>query len=126
VSRYEDIEAVLKDDRHFTVDFRKLLGNEQAHFLRPEDRMAGVINNHLLTRDGEDHRRLRALVSEAFTPQRIREMRPRIQSIANRLLDQLVNKGNWNIDLSPSSIPWPRFPSPEMSNLRGKVRWQAA
>ena len=93
VSRYEDVEALLKDDRHFTVDFRKVLGSDQTHFMRSEDRMADMINNHLLTRDGEDHRRLRALVSKAFNPQRISAMRPRIQAIADQLLDRVQAQG---------------------------------
>lgn len=43
----------------------------------------------MTTADGEDHRRLRSLVSKAFTPRRIEELRPRIEELTERLLDDL-------------------------------------
>ena len=30
-----------------------------------------MIENHMLNRDGDDHRRLRRLVTKAFTPKRV-------------------------------------------------------
>ena len=41
----------------------------------------------MLNRDGEDHRRLRRLVTKAFTPRMVEQLRPRIQAIADELLD---------------------------------------
>ncbi|MET8506970.1 cytochrome P450 [Streptomyces sp. NPDC004787] len=43
----------------------------------------------MTTADGADHRRLRSLVSKAFTPRRIEELRPRIEVVAAALLDRL-------------------------------------
>lgn len=40
-----------------------------------------------LAMDDPDHLRLRALVSKAFTPRRIRELEPRVQQLAQRHLD---------------------------------------
>jgi cytochrome P450 len=45
------------------------------------------LESTMLNRDGEDHRRLRLLVSKAFTLRRIELLRPRIQEIANALID---------------------------------------
>jgi len=45
------------------------------------------IDNHMLNKDGDDHRRLRRLVSKAFTPRMVEQLRPRIQDIADELLD---------------------------------------
>lgn len=41
----------------------------------------------MVTADGEDHRRLRGLVSQAFTPRRIAELQPAVEARAEALLD---------------------------------------
>ncbi|MFE6039368.1 cytochrome P450 [Streptomyces sp. NPDC056452] len=43
----------------------------------------------MTTADGADHRRLRSLVSKAFTTRRVEEMRPRIEALTASLLDDL-------------------------------------
>ncbi len=44
----------------------------------------------MTTADGEDHRRLRGLVSQAFTPRRIAELQPRIEALTTRLLNEVA------------------------------------
>ena len=43
------------------------------------------------TRDGEDHARLRRLISRAFTPRRVESTRPLIEKIADSLLDGVAS-----------------------------------
>ncbi|WEH43591.1 cytochrome P450 [Streptomyces sp. NBC_01218] len=43
----------------------------------------------MTTADGADHRRLRSLMSKAFTPRRVEELRPRITALTASLLDGL-------------------------------------
>ncbi|WP_351224649.1 cytochrome P450 [Streptomyces sp. NPDC002133] len=43
----------------------------------------------MTTADGADHRRLRALVSKAFTARRVDELRPRVETVTAELLDGL-------------------------------------
>ncbi|MFJ8331804.1 cytochrome P450 [Streptomyces sp. NPDC094437] len=43
----------------------------------------------MTTADGADHRRLRTLVSRAFTTPRVEELRPRIRELTDTLLDDL-------------------------------------
>ncbi|GGN48932.1 cytochrome P450 [Streptomyces albiflavescens] len=43
----------------------------------------------MTTADGEDHRRLRSLVSKAFTARRVEQLRPRIDELTAGLLDDL-------------------------------------
>jgi len=43
----------------------------------------------MLTAYGDDHRRLRRLISSAFTPRRTEMLRPRIEAIVTTLLDEL-------------------------------------
>ncbi|CAM5465361.1 cytochrome P450 [Streptomyces narbonensis] len=44
----------------------------------------------MTTADGADHRRLRALVSSAFTARRVEELRPRVEAVTSGLLDGLA------------------------------------
>ncbi|MFF0833369.1 MULTISPECIES: cytochrome P450 [unclassified Streptomyces] len=44
----------------------------------------------MTTADGADHRRLRSLVSRAFTPRRAEELRPRVEELTESLLDALA------------------------------------
>ncbi|MGY1943913.1 cytochrome P450 family protein [Nocardia asiatica] len=44
----------------------------------------------MLTTDGEDHPRLRRVVTPAFTPRRIEALRPEIEAIAAELIDSLA------------------------------------
>ncbi|WP_406369570.1 cytochrome P450 [Streptomyces sp. NBC_00647] len=43
----------------------------------------------MTTADGDDHRRLRSLVSKAFTTRRVEQLRPRIEELTSGLLDGL-------------------------------------
>lgn len=45
---------------------------------------------HMLNRDGEEHRRLRALVDQAFQRHSIERMRPRLEQLATEMLEQLA------------------------------------
>jgi 2-hydroxy-5-methyl-1-naphthoate 7-hydroxylase len=44
----------------------------------------------MITADDADHRRLRSLVSKAFTARRVEKLRPRIETVTAQLLDGLV------------------------------------
>ena len=48
---------------------------------------------HMLSVDPPDHSRLRRLVSAAFTPRRVEELRPRVQAIVDDLLDEMAAEG---------------------------------
>ncbi|MFI1397330.1 cytochrome P450 [Streptomyces sp. NPDC020681] len=45
----------------------------------------------MTTADDADHRRLRSLVSKAFTARRVEELRPRIETVTAQLLDRLAD-----------------------------------
>jgi cytochrome P450 len=54
---------------------------------------------HMLSVDPPDHTRLRRLTSAAFSRPRIAALRPRIQAITSRLLDDLQARGDTIVDL---------------------------
>ncbi|MEK3886271.1 cytochrome P450 family protein [Bacillus sp. FSL K6-3431] len=88
ITRYEDALAALKDQR-FIKDYTKLYEEDMEH--------ADVFSQNMLFADLPDHKRLRGLVSKAFTPQIIAGMRDRIQEITDELLDKIAGKENVNL-----------------------------
>src|SRR5579859_1426167 len=94
LTTYEDALLLLKDPR-FTKDNRKIAQPEQETGSAQEE-MATQMRNMLMT-DAPDHTRLRALVSKAFTPRMIEQLRPRIQQITDKLLDAVQEQGSMDL-----------------------------
>jgi cytochrome P450 len=97
VTRMEEAVQVLKDKR-FTVD-RSVIDSDNSFRQRAEQ--AGnpprFIDNSMISVDEPDHRRLRGLVSKAFTPKYISSLRPSIQHIADELLDKVQHQGSMDL-----------------------------
>ncbi len=107
VTRYEDAEAVLLDDERFVRDPRLAFPPEQlAEYEASLPEAIEFVESHMLNRDGGDHRRLRRLVSKAFTPRMIERLRPRIQEIADDLLDPVAADGEMEL-VSAYAFPLP-------------------
>lgn len=96
VTRYEDVAAVLLDDERFVRDARLAFTPEELEAM-PVSGVPEAIENHMLNRDGDDHRRLRRLVTKAFTPKMVERLRPRIQAIADELLDAVESRGTMDL-----------------------------
>ena len=103
VTRYADAEAVLLDDERFVRDPRLALPPEQLPDL-PE--FFRFIDSNMLNRDGDTHLRLRRLVSKAFTPRMIERLRPRVQEIADELIDRVSAVGDMEL-VSEFAFPLP-------------------
>lgn len=111
-SKYEDIDAILRDKRFV----RDEALSKEPHERYKASALDELINNHMLTKDGNDHRRLRNLVSQAFTPRRIAELRPRIQSIAHELVAAVKAKGEMDL-IAEFSFPLPTIVILEMLGI---------
>jgi cytochrome P450 len=83
ITRYDDVEQALRDPRLV----KQLPDLEDI----PPEVMP--VMGHMLNRDPPDHTRLRALVHKAFTPRLVSGLRPRIQQIADDLLDAVQPTG---------------------------------
>ena len=89
LTRYDDVQTLLLDDETFTRDPQRA----NPDLPPPTDPLRNLLENHMLNKDGADHRRLRGLVSQAFTPARVRALRPAVQAIADELLDAAAPRG---------------------------------
>ncbi|WP_374686397.1 cytochrome P450 [Promineifilum sp.] len=72
----------------------------------PHASLARRINANMLFSDPPDHTRLRALVSQAFTPRRIAAMGERIQQTADALLDRMAAEGETDL-IAAYALPLP-------------------
>jgi cytochrome P450 len=96
ITRYDDVLAVLKDER-FVKDWRKALTPEQLAQVPPIPPVMEALSRNMLDMDPPDHQRLRSLVSKAFTPRLIKRLRPRVQAIAAGLLDAVQDRGEMDL-----------------------------
>jgi cytochrome P450 PksS len=96
VTRYQDAVAVLKDPR-FVKSWRSTLTPEELAELEPMPLAMQVISRNMLSLDPPDHTRLRGIVSKAFTPRLVEQLRPRIQQITDELIDAVASKGAMNL-----------------------------
>jgi len=83
LSRYRDVDAALRNIEVFS----------SAQGIGPE-RMSIPT---MITRDPPGHRRLRSLVSKAFTPRMVAQMEGRIRQIIRHLLDAAVDSGSFDL-----------------------------
>src|SRR5256885_4631585 len=86
VARYADVVSVLTDPR-FSADRTIEQSREQQ------------VARSMLVSDPPDHTRLRSLVSKAFTPKMVEQLRPRIEAIVGDLIEQILAKDSREFDL---------------------------
>ena len=97
VTRYDDVVSVLLDDERFVVDPARAMTAEELEERREDLIGDERVSQSLLAREGDDHRRLRRLVTKAFTPRMVEQLRPRIEAIADELLDATEARGSMDI-----------------------------
>ncbi|WP_405596470.1 cytochrome P450 [Streptomyces sp. NBC_01410] len=87
VTRYDDVRQALADPR-LSLDKRNAApGGYRGLALPP------ALDANLLNMDPPDHTRIRRLVSRAFTPRRIAQLREPIRKTADQLLDAIAPHG---------------------------------
>ncbi|AFZ68695.1 cytochrome P450 [Deinococcus peraridilitoris] len=90
-ARYDDIAAILRD-RRFGRSITHILSRDELGWPPPDPRQAAFDHfqdHHLLDAEPPRHTRLRSLVTKAFTPRRVEELRSRVEGIVARSLDRL-------------------------------------
>ncbi|QUH00377.1 cytochrome P450 [Saccharopolyspora erythraea] len=85
VTRYDDVRAALADPR-LSLDKAHATGGYRGLPLPP------ALDANLLNMDAPEHTRLRRIVARAFTAHRTELLRPRVQEIADELLDAVAGR----------------------------------
>jgi len=125
VTRIEEAVRILKDHAHFTVDPRSIGAEElfRQNVADASDTPAFFASSSMVFVDEPDHRRLRGLVSKAFTPRYMEGLRPRVQQIADELLDRVADQGHMDL-VKDYAFPLPINVISEMLGVPEKDRPQ--
>ena len=121
VFHYDDVVAILKDSR-FIKDLRKFTPPHYKQNPIEENTAVSKLFEwlmnmpNMLTVDPPDHTRLRRLVSKSFTPRMIEDLRPRIQQIADELLDVVQEQRKMEI-IADFAYPLPIIVISEMLGI---------
>ncbi|MEU9143423.1 cytochrome P450 [Streptomyces sp. NPDC048349] len=96
VTRYDDVRRVLTDPLFLNNPASVPAGRAGSRFTVMKGVSSDVVDylaGKLIEIDGDDHRRLRRLVSRAFTARRVAALRPRVEEITATLLDRMAEAG---------------------------------
>ena len=122
LTRYDDITFVYTDPR-----FSRAQGLMRGYDRLPDEGQKiaapvyGSFSKTMFYSDPPYHTRLRGLVSKAFTPRAVEQMRPNIQRIADELLDEVADKGQMDV-IHDFAYPLPIMVIAEMLGLPGSDR----
>ena len=89
VSDYDTAAAVLADPKTFSSDLSSLAPTQEDFETFTQGNFVGM--------DPPEHRRLRALVSQAFTPRVVQGLAPRIEALCARLLDDVADQDRFDL-----------------------------
>lgn len=120
VTRYDDVVAVLKDQR-FAKNREQALTPGQ---LRKQPWIPGFARpllRNMLDLDEPDHTRLRRLVQKAFTPSMVERLEDRIRGICEELLDAFAQKHSMDL-VRDYALPLPLTVIVELLGIPGEDR----
>lgn len=109
ISRYEDVVKMAMDHETFSsrmlTPSRQLTGTEDPEIL--EVMKSGYPNvPTMLTEDPPAQRRYRKFVDGAFSPKALKALEPFIESLANELIDEFIDRGKCRF-LDEFGVPLP-------------------
>jgi cytochrome P450 len=93
VTRYDDVLALLKDERLIKDRLNVVAPGQSAK----QPWIPGILkplSRNMLDLDGQDHARLRTLVHKVFTPRRVEQLRTQIQARCEQLLAKAQPNGS--------------------------------
>lgn len=119
ITRYHDVASLLRDSRLGMGDFWSA---QRAAYLG-SDAAYATIETWMLLKDPPEHTRLRRLVSQAFTPRAVEQMRTRIEEIVKRLLAEPIKRGEIDV-MTDLAFPLPVYVIADMLGVPPEDRDQ--
>lgn len=99
VPHHADVSALLRE-RRLGRTYQHRFSHEDFGRTAPpaEHEPFHTLNDHgMLDLEPPDHTRIRRLVSKAFTPRTVEQLKPYVSRLAGELVDQLVQKGGGDL-----------------------------
>jgi cytochrome P450 len=96
-TRYDDVDAILMNPS--TSADRTRAQTRFSEMIKQQQEQFGPFSQAptMLTSDPPEHTRLRRLVSKAFTPRAVENLRPRIRQIVDELLDGVQGRSEFDL-----------------------------
>lgn len=94
VTRYEDIHMILRDTERFRNARDRAKTDPRADKIRALYEEKGWVPAPTLAgRDDPNHKEMRGLFNHAFRPQKVKQLDPFVEDLANRLIDDFIDEG---------------------------------
>ena len=127
---HEALTANLKDARYVRELGKLMPGRPKPEMPEPYRPFWEMASRWMLFKDPPDHTRLRAVVSRAFTPRRVRELATKIEASARSLLEDARREGEVDL-IAEYAYPLPVFVIADLigidpSERDALRRWSAA
>ncbi|WP_338449999.1 cytochrome P450 [Niallia oryzisoli] len=90
ITGYQEVLTILKDTR-----FQNRMPLPQTS--KKYEQLKNIQNNMMVFKNQPDHKRLRFLVSNVFTPRMVERLRPDIQETVNDLLQQVTHQKSMDV-----------------------------
>ncbi|MGG2460292.1 cytochrome P450 [Streptomyces sp. RGM 3693] len=98
VTRHEDVLTVALDPETYSSENAvRLSAGDQPDEVREVLQQGWSLTPNLTESDGEQHRRLRAMVGRVFTPGRVAQLDPFIRKTVDELIDGFIDAGHIDI-----------------------------
>lgn len=108
VFRYADVERILADTETFSSDMSAVIPSHPDTAWMAKGNVVGI--------DPPWHRRLKSLVSKAFTPRLVAGLEPRITELTAELLDQVAGRDEFDL-VEALTHPLPVFVIAELLGI---------
>lgn len=108
---YATVAAVLADPLTYSSDLSSLAPTQEDFEVFRQGNFVGM--------DPPHHRRLRALVSQAFTPRVVQGLAPRIEALCARLLDAVADQDRFDL-VDALAYPLPIIVIAELLGVAGR------
>jgi cytochrome P450 len=121
-ARFRDVNALLRDKR-FGRQILHLMTREQLGMPEPKPHTAAFDRTEkysLLQLEPPAHTRLRTLVNRAFVSRNVEQLRPRIERLANELIDAFADRREVEL-LKAFAAPLPAIVIAEMIGLPAEM-----
>ncbi|MDB5703853.1 MAG: Cytochrome [Sphingomonas bacterium] len=109
ISGYDDLKAALQNHGDFSaeIDRPSIMQGENTRYFRDVLREKGWLHEPTLQRtDPPRHGRVRKIVNRAFGSAQVRGVAPRVQELANQLIDKFIARGECDF-IDEFALPLP-------------------
>lgn len=91
ITRYSAVDAALNDHKRFSNEVHHAVASTEIQNSQALIRKDPILQLVMINRDPPDHTRMRKLVVRAFSARAIETLRPRLEALAEELLDQMAS-----------------------------------